>query len=185
MTSCFASPKHKGTRSRTARLALAGLALLLSRTDHAGAINGLGEGPAAAIESRSADGPIMAIVSLRSQRITVYDTNGEILRAPVSSGEKGRETPAGVFSVIQKDADHYSNIYDSAWMPHMQRLTWSGIALHGGPLPGFAASHGCVRLPFAFARSLFDATQLGMRVIVAPGDVAPVEITHPSLFPAK
>jgi hypothetical protein len=185
MTSCFASPKHKRTRSRTARLALAGLALLMSRTDHAGAINGLGEGSAAAIESRSAGGPIMAIVSLRSQRITVYDTNGEILRAPVSSGEKGRETPAGVFSVIQKDADHYSNIYDSAWMPHMQRLTWSGIALHGGPLPGYAASHGCVRLPFAFARSLFDATQLGMRVIVAPGDVAPIEIAHPALFPAK
>ena len=127
----------------------------------------------------------MAIVSLRSQRITVYDANGEILQAPVSSGQKGRETPAGVFSVLQKDADHYSNLYDSAWMPHMQRLTWSGIALHGGPLPGYPASHGCVRLPFAFARSLFGATQLGMRVIVAPGDVAPVEIAHPALFPAK
>jgi hypothetical protein len=190
MTSCFGNPKHKRTRLRTAgltlaRLALAGLALLISRADPAGAINGLGEGSAASIESRGADGPIMAIVSLRSQRITVYDANGGILRAPVSSGEKGRETPAGVFSVIQKDADHYSNLYDSAWMPHMQRLTWSGIALHGGPLPGYAASHGCVRLPFAFARSLFDATQLGMRVIVAPGDVAPVEIAHRALFPAK
>ncbi len=127
----------------------------------------------------------MAIVSLRSQRITVYDANGGILQAPVSSGVKGRETPAGVFSVLQKDADHYSNLYDSAWMPHMQRLTWSGIALHGGPLPGYPASHGCVRLPFAFARSLFGATQLGMRVIVAPGDAAPVEIAHPALFPAK
>ena len=94
----------------------------------------------------------MAIVSLRSRQITVYDANGGTLQAPVSSGEKGRETPAGVFSVIQKNADHYSNIYDNAWMPHMHRLTWSGIALHGGPLPGYAASHGCVRLPFAFAR---------------------------------
>ena len=129
--------------------------------------------------------PIMAIVSLRSQRITVYDANGGILQAPVSSGQKGRETPAGVFSVLQKDADHYSNLYDNAWMPHMQRLTWSGIALHGGPLPGYPASHGCVRLPFAFARSLFGGTRLGMRVIVAPGDVAPVEIAHPALFSVK
>jgi L,D-transpeptidase-like protein len=185
MTSCFAGPKHERTRLRTAGLALAGLALLIAPADHAGAISGLSEGSAAAIESHSAGAPIMAIVSLRSQRITVYDANGGILRAPVSSGEKGRETPAGVFSVLQKEADHYSNLYDSAWMPHMQRLTWSGIALHGGLLPGYPASHGCVRLPFAFARSLFDATQLGMRVIVAPGDVAPVEIAHPALFPAK
>jgi hypothetical protein len=150
MTSCFANPKHKRTRLRTARLtlarlalarlALAGLTLLISRADHAGAIIGLGEGSAASTESRGASGPIMAIVSLRSQRITVYDANGGTLQAPVSSGEKGRETPAGVFSVIQKDADHYSNIYDSAWMPHMHRLTWSGIALHGGPLPGYAAA---------------------------------------------
>jgi hypothetical protein len=185
MTSCFASPEHQRTRLRTARLAFAGLALLIANADHAGAISGRSEPSAAAIEARSANEPIMAIVSLRSQRITVYDANGGIMQAPVSSGVKGRETPAGVFSVLQKDADHYSNLYDSAWMPHMQRLTWSGIALHGGPLPGYPASHGCVRLPFAFARSLFGATQLGMRVIVAPGDVAPVEIAHPALFPAK
>jgi hypothetical protein len=170
---------------RTARLAFAGLALLIANADHAGAISGRSEPSAAAIEARSANEPIMAIVSLRSQRITVYDANGGIMQAPVSSGVKGRETPAGVFSVLQKDADHYSNLYDSAWMPHMQRLTWSGIALHGGPLPGYPASHGCVRLPFAFARNLFGATQLGMRVIVAPGDVAPVEIAHPALFLAK
>ena len=115
----------------------------------------------------------MAIVSLRSQRITVYDADGWILRAPVSSGQKGRETPAGIFSVIQKDAEHYSNLYDDAFMPHMQRITWSGIALHGGPLPGYPASHGCVRMPFDFAERLFDVTRLGMRVIVAPSDVAP------------
>jgi lipoprotein-anchoring transpeptidase ErfK/SrfK len=125
----------------------------------------------------------MAIVSLREQRITVYDKNGWILRAPVSSGQKGRETPAGVFSVIQKDAEHYSNLYDDAYMPHMQRLTWSGIALHGGPLPGRAASHGCVRMPYDFAEQLFSATSLGMRVIVAPRDVAPIEVSHPALFP--
>jgi len=170
---------------RTARLVLGGLALMIASADHAGAVSGLGERPAAAVEERGAGAPVMAIVSLRSQRITIYDSVGAILQAPVSSGQKGRETPAGVFSVLQKDPDHYSNVYDDAWMPHMQRLTWSGIALHGGPLPGHPASHGCVRLPYAFARSLFDATGLGMRVIVAPGDVAPVDVAHPVLFPAK
>ena len=123
----------------------------------------------------------MAVVSLHSQKITIYDANGWILRAPVSSGQKGRETPAGIFSVIEKQAEHYSNLYDDAFMPHMQRITWSGIALHGGPLPGYAASHGCIRLPYDFAERLFDITKVGMRVIVAPNDVAPIEITHPTL----
>ena len=135
--------------------------------------------------SRPGGAPIMAIVSLRSQGITVYDTAGWIMRAPVSSGQSGRETPAGVFSVLQKDADHHSNLYDDAWMPHMHRLTWSGIALHGGPLPGHAASHGCVRLPYDFASRLFDMTKVGMRVIISPGDVAPVEIAHPALPQSK
>jgi hypothetical protein len=127
----------------------------------------------------------MAIISLRDQRIMIYDAHGWILRAPVSSGQKGRETPAGIFSVIQKDAEHYSNLYDDAYMPHMQRITWSGIALHGGPLPGYPASHGCVRMPYDFAARLFDTTRLGMRVIVAPSDVAPVEIAHQALFRPK
>jgi hypothetical protein len=103
----------------------------------------------------------------------------------VSSGQKGRETPAGVFSVLQKAAEHYSNLYEDGYMPHMQRITWSGIALHGGLLPGYPASHGCVRLPFDFAARLFDATRMGMRVIVAPGDAAPVEIAHPALSLSK
>jgi L,D-transpeptidase catalytic domain len=145
------------------------------------------KGPRAieAIDTRIAGEPIMAIVSLRSQRITIYDTDGWILRSPVSSGQTGRETPAGIFAVIQKDADHHSNLYDDANMPNMQRITWSGIALHGGPLPGHAASHGCVRLPFEFAEQLFGVTRMGMRVIVAPTDVAPVEIAHPALAAFK
>ena len=98
---------------------------------------------------------------------------------------QGRETPAGIFSIIEKEAEHYSNLYDDAYMPHMQRLTWSGIALHGGPLPGHPASHGCVRMPYDFAERLFDLTKLGMRVIVAPNDVAPVAIAHPALFQPK
>jgi hypothetical protein len=141
--------------------------------------------PAVSVASRPGGTPIMAVVSLRSQGITVYDTSGWIMRAPVSSGQSGRETPAGVFSVLEKDADHHSNLYDDAWMPHMHRLTWSGIALHGGPLPGYAASHGCVRLPYGFASHLFGVTKVGMRVIISPGDVEPVEIAHPVLFPSK
>jgi lipoprotein-anchoring transpeptidase ErfK/SrfK len=180
----FMNPLHK-MRLRPARLAIAGLAAVIVAGDDAGAASGRRGRAVEVIESRSAGEPIIAIVSLRNQRITVYDANGWILRAPVSSGQKGRETPAGVFSVIQKNAEHYSNLYDDAYMPHMQRITWSGIALHGGPLPGYPASHGCVRMPFDFAARLFDATRLGMRVIVAPGAVAPIEIAHPALFPSK
>jgi hypothetical protein len=134
---------------------------------------------------REAGPPVMAIVSLKSQHVTIYDADGWIMRAPVSSGQRGRETPAGVFSVIQKDADHHSNLYDDASMPHMERVTWSGIALHGGPLPGHAASHGCVRMPYGFAADLFGRTKLGMRVIIAPHDVQPVDIAHPALFQPK
>jgi L,D-transpeptidase-like protein len=137
----------------------------------------------ASVEGRSPGEPIMAIISLQRQQITIYDAKGWILRAPVSSGQKGRETPAGIFSVLEKEAEHYSNLYDDAFMPHMQRLTWSGIALHGGALPGHPASHGCIRLPFEFAGRLFDVTKVGMRVIVAPGDAAPVAVAQPALFP--
>jgi lipoprotein-anchoring transpeptidase ErfK/SrfK len=176
MRSCFVNPKRRQTRLRPAHLAIAGLVALIAAGDHAGATDRRGE--------RSGE-PIMAIVSLHNQRITVYDAKGWILRAPVSSGQKGRETPAGIFTVIQKEAEHYSNLYDDAYMPHMQRITWSGIALHGGPLPGYPASHGCVRMPFDFAERLFDATRLGLRVIVAPTDVAPIEIAHPVLSLSK
>ena len=127
----------------------------------------------------------MAIVSIKSQKVTIYDADGWTLRAPVSTGTKGRETPAGVFSVVEKRKDHRSSLYDDAWMPHMQRITWNGIALHGGPLPGYAASHGCIRMPFGFAEKLFDKTQIGMRVIISPSDAEPVEISHPALFVPK
>ncbi len=131
---------------------------------------------------RTAGAPIMGIVSIKSQKVTFYDADGWILRAPVSSGTTGRETPAGVFSVLEKDKDHHSNLYDDAWMPNMLRITWSGIALHGGPLPGYAASHGCVRMPYDFAEGLFDKARVGMRVIIAPNDVEPVAFSHPALF---
>jgi len=185
MRSRGVNPECRQKRRRTACLAVAGLAVLIAAGNDAGARSGRSERPIESIQSRSAGEPTMAIVSLRSQRITIYDAKGWILRAPVSSGTKGRETPAGIFSVIQKVEEHYSNLYDDAFMPHMQRITWSGIALHGGVLPGRPASHGCIRLPFDFAERLFDETTMGMRVIVAPGDVAPVEIAHPLLFQPK
>ena len=124
----------------------------------------------------------MAIVSIKSQQVTFYDADGWILKAPVSTGVKGRETPAGVFAVIEKDLDHHSTLYDDASMPHMQRLTWNGIAMHGGPLPGYAASHGCVRMPYGFAEKLFDKTRIGMRVIISPNDATPVEFSHAALL---
>ena len=141
--------------------------------------------PQEATASRAASEPIMAIVSIKSQEVVFYDADGWILRAPVSTGTKERETPAGVFSVVDKEVDHRSNMYDDAWMPHMQRITWNGIALHGGPLPGYAASHGCVRMPFGFANKLFDKTRIGMRVIIAPGDPVPVDFSHPALLVPK
>jgi hypothetical protein len=138
--------------------------------------------PTEATAPRHAGEPIMAIVSIKSQQVTFYDADGWILRAPVSTGITGRETPAGVFAVIEKNKDHHSTLYDDAWMPNMQRITWNGIALHGGPLPGYAASHGCVRMPYDFAERLFDKTWIGMRVIISPNDAAPVEFSHPALF---
>ena len=131
---------------------------------------------------RDAGEPIMAIVSIKSQQVTFYDADGWILRAPVSTGTTGRETPAGVFAVIEKDLDHHSTLYDDASMPHMQRITWNGLAMHGGPLPGYAASHGCVRMPYGFAEKLFDKTRIGMRVIISPNDATPVEFSHAALL---
>src|SRR5207342_3014307 len=138
--------------------------------------------PQEATAPRNAGEPIMAIVSIKSQQVTFYDADGWILRAPVSTGVKERETPAGVFAVVEKEKDHRSTMYDDAWMPNMQRITWNGLALHGGPLPGYAASHGCIRMPYGFAERLFDKTRIGMRVIIAPNDAAPVEFSHKALL---
>src|SRR5215467_538104 len=162
-------------------VALAAMAALTALT--AGAVAGQARpAPTEATAPRDAGKPIMAIVSIKSQQVTFYDADGWILRAPVSTGITGRETPAGVFAVIEKNKDHHSTLYDDAWMPNMQRITWNGIALHGGPLPGYAASHGCVRMPYDFAEKLFDKTRIGMRVIISPNDAAPVEFFHPALF---
>ncbi len=161
---------------------LATVAALTALTADALATQARPAPPAEATAPRAAGEPIMAIVSIKTQQVTLYDADGWILRAPVSTGVTERETPAGVFAVLEKEKDHHSTMYDDAWMPNMQRITWNGIALHGGPLPGYAASHGCVRMPYRFAEKLFDKTRIGMRVIISPNDAAPVEISHPALF---
>src|SRR5579883_1020671 len=182
------APRHYNLKQTsvlcTASLAIAGLFAFLTTSSEVRAASSHRDRSMFS-DSRAAGEPVMAVVSLRNQRVSVYDSHGLIARAPVSTGQKGRETPAGIFSVIVKEAEHYSNLYDDAYMPHMQRITWSGIALHGGPLPGYAASHGCIRMPYDFAARLFDMTKLGMRVIVAPTDPAPVEISDPALFQPK
>ena len=169
-------------RRPSAVVTLAAMAALTVLTAGASARQARPAAPVEATAPRAAGEPIMAIVSIKTQQVTFYDADGWILRAPVSTGVSGRETPAGVFAVIEKDKDHHSTLYDDAWMPNMQRITWNGVALHGGPLPGYAASHGCVRMPFGFAEKLFDKTWIGMRVIISPNDAAPVEFSHPALF---
>jgi len=167
------NPKHKHLMLRT--LALAGVALLISTGDHAAAAGARSKRSVQSVESRSGGDPIVAIVSLRNQRVTVYDADGLILRAAVSSGRNGRAVPAGIFSVLQKRTEQYSNLC----------LAWSGIALHGGRSPGNPTSHSCLRTAYGSAARLFDGPRLGMRVIVVPGDVAPIEIAHPTLLPSK
>jgi hypothetical protein len=134
------------------------------------------------IQNTIAGPPVMAIVSIKDQRVSLYDANGGALRARVSTGRTDYETPVGIYSVLEKQEEHYSNVYDDASMPFMQRITWSGLSLHGGVLPGYPASHGCVRMPNDFAKQIFPLTKIGMRVIVAHDDVAPVEISHPLLL---
>ena len=130
-------------------------------------------------------GPLQIIISIADQRISLFDNGTLIARSSVSTGIKGHPTPLGVFSVIGKQRWHRSNIYSAAPMPYMQRITWSGIALHAGVVPGHPASHGCIRLKNAFAAQLWHLTKRGTRVIIAHGDVQPVEITNPHLFKPK
>ena len=135
---------------------------------------------------RAGPGQVVVVVSLPEQRAHVYRHGVRIGVSTISSGKPGNETPTGVFPILQKREEHYSNLYNNAPMPYMQRLTWDGIALHAGKIPGYPASHGCVRLPLAFAKELFAATERGVTVVVAdetshgaavvwPGERAPVD----------
>ncbi len=132
-------------------------------------------------KAKKPSGPLIIVVSLDRQKLKVFDGNGLFAEARVSTGMKGHATPTGVFSVIQKNKWHRSNIYSGAPMPYMQRLTWSGIALHAGSLPGYPASHGCIRMPNAFSAQLWNWTRRGARVVVTSGDIAPATFAHPFL----
>lgn len=111
-------------------------------------------------------GSALLVVNLEAQRAVLFRNGVPIAATTISSGKTGHETPTGVFTILQKNKEHYSRTYDNAPMPNMQRLTWSGIALHAGKLPGYPASHGCIRLPGKFSSLLFGATELGMTVVI-------------------
>lgn len=124
-------------------------------------------------------GPMAVIVSLTEQRAYVYRNGILMAWTTISSGKAGYETPTGVFTILQKDKDHRSNLYNNAPMPYQQRLTWGGVALHAGGLPGYPESHGCVHLPSGFAERLFEASNMGMTVVVSEEGKTPLALVHP------
>jgi lipoprotein-anchoring transpeptidase ErfK/SrfK len=130
-------------------------------------------------------GPLIISISIAQQKMRIYDANGFFAEAPVSTGMPGHPTPMGVFSVIQKHKFHQSNIYSGAPMPYMQRITWSGVAMHAGVLPGHPASHGCIRMPMAFAVKMWNWTRMGARVVITPGEITPASFSHPLLASVK
>lgn len=159
-----------GRTSAMAALVCGALACVAS---HAGA--------QAVASAAAPEGPLVAVVALKEQTFVLYGPAGIVRSTGISSGLATNPTPIGIFNILEKRREHWSNIYD-AEMPHMQRLTWSGIALHEGRVTGRPASHGCVRLPAAFAEDLFGITRVGMRVIIAYSKTEPVEITHDVLL---
>jgi hypothetical protein len=132
-----------------------------------------------------AKGVLTIAISIDKQQLTLYSDGVPIAHSQVSTGTPGHQTPTGVFSIIQKDRWHHSNIYGNAPMYFMQRITWSGVAMHEGVVPNHPASHGCIRLPGAFARQLWGTTKLGVRVFVTHGEVTPAEIADARLFTRK
>lgn len=127
-------------------------------------------------------GPVVIIVSLAEQKLYVYRNGVRIGRSTISSGKAGHRTPTGVFTILQKRVKHISTIYKGASMPYMERLTWGGVALHAGNLPGYPAAHGCVRLPLDFARQLYTVTSAGTTVIVTGHKSAPGSTSEPGLL---
>lgn len=126
-------------------------------------------------------GPMLIIVNRASQRLVVYRNGVPIAVSTVSTGRAGRRTPTGVFTILEKQVTHFSSLYDSAPMPYMERLTWDGVAMHGGTLPGYPASHGCIRLPHAFAKLLYGETRVGTVVVVTDSPELPRFVPAPTL----
>jgi lipoprotein-anchoring transpeptidase ErfK/SrfK len=136
-------------------------------------------------EAAKPQGPLIIAISIQQQKLRIYDANGFYAETPISTGMPGHPTPMGIFSVIEKQKLHHSNIYSGAPMPFMQRITWSGIAMHAGVLPGHPASHGCIRMPMAFAVKMYGWTRMGARVVVTPGEMTPTSFSHPLLAALK
>ncbi|MEM6665843.1 MAG: L,D-transpeptidase family protein [Pseudomonadota bacterium] len=172
--------KSNGTSARLSRRALLTTALAGAATlsINRSALAAAGAKPMAPAEPLK---PLQIVVSLDAQRLDAFRGTERITSSPISSGKSGHGTPTGIFSVLEKRRRHFSNLYNNAPMPYMQRLTWSGIALHEGRLPGYPASHGCVRMPRDFAKSLFGKTGIGGHVIVTRGVAAPFAISHKAL----
>jgi hypothetical protein len=136
-------------------------------------------------DARKPQGPLIIAISIEKQTLKIYDANGYFAETPISTGMRGHSTPMGVFSVIQKHKYHQSNIYSGAPMPYMQRITWSGVAMHAGVLPGYPASHGCIRMPMNFAVKMWGWTRMGARVVITPGELTPESFSHPLLATQK
>jgi hypothetical protein len=139
------------------------------------------KGKGASVAEKEPTGPLFAILSLSDQHISIYNSSGLVTRTKVSTGMPGHRTPMGIYSIIGRERFHASNIYSGAPMPFMQRITWSGVAMHLGVVPGYPASHGCIRLPSGSAERLWGLTKIGERVVISPHEVAPASITHPML----
>jgi len=156
-----------------------------------GAVDALKPGQFIWVTQAMYEGPMKIVIVLDIQRIYVFQSDRLIGFSTISSGKKGKETPTGFFNILQKNVDHKSNLYSDAPMPFMQRLTWDGIAMHGGYVPGYPASHGCIRLPLAFAKALFGVTRLDQEVFVLKDTATPVKrpepkpVVDPLLAPTK
>jgi len=169
---------HTGKRHKGSFASLAGAAIVTLATLSGAVARDTG---AETPDKTSVETPLHLLVSIKDQNIKVFRGLDLIETSPISSGKRGHSTPTGVFSILEKRRRHFSNLYNNAPMPYMQRLTWSGVALHQGRLPGYPASHGCIRLPRSFAKSLFGLTDRGMQVVVTREDAEPVRVVHNAL----
>ena len=177
-TNAFGNPRNINIRALTALLLAALVAGSVPQSE------ALAKKRASAPQStpRPVVEPLTLVISLRQQRIQVFDAQGYVASSSISSGRPGYRTPKGVFTILQKKRQHFSNLYGGASMPNMQRITWSGVALHAGNLPGYPDSHGCIRLPHSFSKYLFGITSMNTRVIVTDDPVTPIPFEHASLL---
>ncbi|WP_257385442.1 L,D-transpeptidase [Tahibacter caeni] len=184
MPCCDAEPAPQRARPRIiawlGALACLFAALSGAAADPAAPLVALKPGQFRWFPEASPNGPVVAVVSLDEQRVYVYRNGVAIGVSTISSGRRGHETPEGTFTILQKAKFHKSDLYDDAPMPYMQRLTWDGVAMHAGSLPGYPASHGCIRLPAAFASKLFDVTRRGETIIVASAKTSAAPVARPA-----